>query len=84
MSSKVQLPQGSQLNSSSEVVPVSVVPSVVCPAKGHDSNASKIAFSFSQIGCFNGGNMQSTQPQPAKPSGLRMPSPSLGFFGQVR
>ncbi|KAG8644545.1 uncharacterized protein LOC110626061 isoform X3 [Manihot esculenta] len=84
MSSKVQLPQGSQLNSSSEVVPVSVVPSVVCPAKGHDSNASKIAFSFSQIGCFNGGNMQSTQPQPAKPSGLRMPSPSLGFFGQSK
>ncbi|XP_021639487.2 probable GPI-anchored adhesin-like protein PGA55 isoform X2 [Hevea brasiliensis] len=83
-SSKVQLSQVSQSNDSSEVVPDSVVPSVAHPAKGHDSNTNKIAVSFSQIDCFNGRNMQSTQPQPAKPSGLRMPSPSLGFFGQSK
>ncbi|XP_048234556.1 uncharacterized protein LOC8289750 [Ricinus communis] len=73
----------SQTKVSLEAVPDSVVP-VTRPAYGPDSNTRKIAVSFSQNACYNGANMQPTQPQTAKPSGLRMPSPSLRFFGQSK
>ena len=48
----------------------------------HEAGSSKIA-SFPQSGCHIGGNTQYAQPRMAKPSGLRMPSPSLGFFTLV-
>ncbi|OMO77206.1 hypothetical protein COLO4_25271 [Corchorus olitorius] len=49
----------------------------------HEANLIKIA-SIPQSGCHNGGNTQHAQPRMAKPSGLRMPSPSLGFFTQSK
>ncbi|XVF04992.1 hypothetical protein REPUB_Repub05bG0131500 [Reevesia pubescens] len=49
----------------------------------HEAGSSKIA-SLPQIGCQNGGNTQYAQPRMEKPSGLRMPSPSLGFFTQSK
>ncbi|XP_020532593.1 uncharacterized protein LOC105628158 isoform X2 [Jatropha curcas] len=78
-SSNLQLPQVRQANNSSEVVPAAAHPSTA-----NDSNTSKIAVSFSQNASSNGGNMQHIQPQTTKPTGLRMPSPSLGFFGQSK
>ncbi|KAJ4725959.1 Retrovirus-related Pol polyprotein from transposon TNT 1-94 [Melia azedarach] len=54
------------------------------PTPGHVSNnydgdSRKAAFSLP-----SGGSKQYTQLQTAKPSGLRMPSPSLGFFNQSK
>lgn len=48
-----------------------------------DDGSRKNATSLPKNACYTGVNMQRVQPQIAKPSGLRMPSPSLGFFGQV-
>ncbi|XWS73753.1 hypothetical protein CRYUN_Cryun02cG0155600 [Craigia yunnanensis] len=45
----------------------------------HEADSSKIA-SLPQSGCHIDQNTQYAQPRMAKPSGLRMPSPSLGFF----
>ncbi|XP_021279293.1 uncharacterized protein LOC110412953 isoform X2 [Herrania umbratica] len=59
---------------------------VVAAAHGctnHEAGSSKIA-SLPQSGCRIGGNTQYAQPRIAKPSGLRMPSPSLGFFSQSK
>ncbi|XP_050210344.1 uncharacterized protein LOC126660725 isoform X2 [Mercurialis annua] len=82
-SSSAQLPQVGQVKNSLKVIPDSAVP-VAHPARGHDSNTRNIAASFSQNACNNVGLMQPPQPQKAKTSGLRMPSPSLGFFGQSK
>ena len=49
----------------------------------HEAGSSKTN-SLPQSGCHIRGNIQYALPQMAKPSGLRMPSPSLGFFTQVR
>ncbi|KAK6235356.1 hypothetical protein SCA6_010693 [Theobroma cacao] len=49
----------------------------------HEAGSSKIT-SLPQSGCRIGGNTQYAQPRIAKPSGLRMPSPSLGFFSQSK
>ncbi|XWS71342.1 hypothetical protein CRYUN_Cryun03dG0130000 [Craigia yunnanensis] len=49
----------------------------------HEAGSSKIA-SLPQSGCHIDGYTQYAQPRMAKPSGLRMPSPSLGFFTQSK
>ncbi|XP_048323753.2 uncharacterized protein LOC107411275 isoform X2 [Ziziphus jujuba] len=49
-----------------------------------DDGSRKNATSLPKNACYTGVNMQRVQPQIAKPSGLRMPSPSLGFFGQPK
>ncbi|KAK8661134.1 hypothetical protein V6N13_052033 [Hibiscus sabdariffa] len=49
----------------------------------HEAVSKKVA-SLLQSHCHTGGNTQYSQPQMAKPSGLRMPSPSLGFFTQSK
>ncbi|XP_039002165.1 uncharacterized protein LOC120128567 [Hibiscus syriacus] len=49
----------------------------------HEAVANKIA-SLPQSHSHIGGNTQYSQPQMTKPSGLRMPSPSLGFFTQSK
>ncbi|XVF19524.1 hypothetical protein REPUB_Repub11eG0118200 [Reevesia pubescens] len=49
----------------------------------HEAGSSKTAF-LPQSGCLVSGNTQYAQPQMAKSSGLRMPSPSLGFFAQSK
>ncbi|XVE79098.1 hypothetical protein DITRI_Ditri14bG0030300 [Diplodiscus trichospermus] len=49
----------------------------------HEADSSKIT-SLPQSGCRIHINTQNAQPQVAKPSGLRMPSPSLGFFTQSK
>ncbi|KAJ0084261.1 hypothetical protein Patl1_30785 [Pistacia atlantica] len=59
------------------------------PASGYssnndDGNSNKIATSFPPKAPCSGANMQHLQLQTAKPSGLRMPSPSLGFFNQSK
>ena len=48
----------------------------------HEADSSKIA-SLPQSGCHIVRNTQYAQPRMAKPSGLWMPSPSLGFFTLV-
>ncbi|KAK2643268.1 hypothetical protein Ddye_025031 [Dipteronia dyeriana] len=57
-------------------------PSPELPAFGHASNKSKN--SLPQNVPRSAGSMQYAQPQTAKPSGLRMPSPSLSFFNQSK
>ncbi|XP_038992838.1 uncharacterized protein LOC120116397 isoform X1 [Hibiscus syriacus] len=49
----------------------------------HEPVVNKIS-SLPQSHCHIGGNTQYSQPQMTKPSGLRMPSPSLGFFTQSK
>ncbi|GMI94681.1 hypothetical protein HRI_003137400 [Hibiscus trionum] len=49
----------------------------------HEAVSNKFA-SLLQSHCHTGVNTQYSQPQMAKPSGLRMPSPSLGFFSQSK
>ncbi|XWS52728.1 hypothetical protein CRYUN_Cryun11dG0095300 [Craigia yunnanensis] len=49
----------------------------------HEAGSSKIS-SPPLSGCHIRGNTQYALPQMAKPSGLRMPSPSLGFFTQSK
>ncbi|CAN1249442.1 hypothetical protein LINPERPRIM_LOCUS7142 [Linum perenne] len=59
------------------------------PVVGHsascsDGSVTKDAMSISQNGKCNDKNVQMVQIQPAKPSGLRMPSPSLRYFDQSK
>ncbi|KAJ4831325.1 hypothetical protein Tsubulata_036424 [Turnera subulata] len=62
-------------------VPDPAIPPAAHSPSVHDGSTRKVA-PLSQDSCDNGGNMQGTQSQVAKPSGLRMPSPSLRFFDQ--
>ncbi|KAK9280430.1 hypothetical protein L1049_014120 [Liquidambar formosana] len=62
-----------------------VIPDLVLPATGTQGSngcdkSSKVAVTCHQNAECIGGNIQYTQPQATKPTGLRMPSPSLGFF----
>ncbi|TXG73932.1 hypothetical protein EZV62_002511 [Acer yangbiense] len=64
-------------------------PAPELPAFGHASNnvnggSSKSKISLPQNVPRSAGSMQYAQPQTAKPSGLRMPSPSLSFFNQSK
>ncbi|WCJ41115.1 hypothetical protein M5689_022001 [Euphorbia peplus] len=79
-----QPPKVSLENNSSEGLPDAVVPAAADPLNGHDSTSNKHASSLRQTTCYYGENKQHAQTQIAKPSGLRMPSPSLGFFGQSK
>lgn len=51
-------------------------------AISHDTKSSKLS-SLPQHGSCVGGSMLVAPQQMVKPSGLRMPSPSLQFFGPV-
>lgn len=82
-STNTQHPQVNLANNCSEVIPDLVRPVAAHPLNGSDNSTSKIAVSFSQNASCNSENMQCTESQTAKASGLRMPSPSLGFFSQV-
>ena len=67
---------------------LAVFPSGVLPPTGSSAPdahhvSKKTGFLLPQSTQCIDGNIQSTQFQTTKPSGLRMPSPSLGFFGQV-
>ncbi|KAI9196022.1 hypothetical protein LWI28_020326 [Acer negundo] len=64
-------------------------PAPELPSFGHASNnvnggSSKSKISLPQNVPRSAGSMQYAQPQTAKPSGLRMPSPSLSFFNQSK
>ncbi|CAK7339451.1 unnamed protein product [Dovyalis caffra] len=76
--------QVNQAINRSEVIPGLVLPAAAHPLNGCDGSTSKIAVSLSQNAFCNSGNVQYTQSQTAKPSCLRMPSPSLGFFSQSK
>ncbi|XP_038706496.1 uncharacterized protein LOC120002020 isoform X2 [Tripterygium wilfordii] len=65
------------------------VPSAMRQACGQASNgcldgAIRVGVSLPQISSSICGKMPCVQAQTMKPSGLRMPSPSLGFFGQSK
>ncbi|KAF5447096.1 hypothetical protein F2P56_032671 [Juglans regia] len=60
------------------------LPNTSNTTNSHNCGGAKTAVSLFQNACYTGGNMQHAQPQITKPSGLRMPSPSLGFFGQPK
>ncbi|KAL3530623.1 hypothetical protein ACH5RR_009945 [Cinchona calisaya] len=71
-------------NSGPKVTPKDVPPSVkAVSSKGRDVT-SQLAASLPQNNAITGRTLQHFQVQLAKPSGLRMPSPSLGFFGQSK
>ena len=72
-----------EANNSSEIIPDTLLPSTSHTPDSHDGGGNKVAVTLPQNACITGGQMQHAQLQKAKPSGLRMPSPSLGFFGQV-
>nr|POE54651.1 hypothetical protein CFP56_47292 [Quercus suber] len=71
-----------EANNSSEIIPDTLLPSTSHTPDSHDGGGNKDAVTLPQNACITGGQMQ--QLQNAKPSGLRMPSPSLGFFGQPK
>ncbi|XP_011004587.1 PREDICTED: uncharacterized protein LOC105111049 isoform X3 [Populus euphratica] len=79
-----QHPQVNLANNCSEVIPDLVHPVAAHPLNGSDNSTSKIAVSFLQNASCNSENKQCTESQMAKASGLRMPSPSLGFFSQSK
>lgn len=68
-------------NSSLQVTPDPVVPSTTALSSEGQYGSSIVAGSLHQNIHIAGGKM--SQLQKGKPSGLRMPSPSLGYFGQV-
>lgn len=70
-------------NSDPKVTPDDVPLSVKVNASEGQDVTSQLAASLSSNNAITGRNLQHTQIQSTKPSGLRMPSPSLGFFGQV-
>lgn len=72
-----------EANNSSEIIPDTLLPSTSHTLDSHDGGGNTVAVTLPQNACITGGQMQHAQLQKAKPSGLRMPSPSLGFFGQV-
>ncbi|KAJ7980946.1 copine family protein 2-like isoform X2 [Quillaja saponaria] len=67
---------------------IEVIPDPLLSSTGHPSGnmveSRKVAVFPTQNACSSGGNMQKTQFQSAKPSGLRMPSPSMGYFNQPK
>ncbi|KAB1212018.1 hypothetical protein CJ030_MR5G025394 [Morella rubra] len=65
-----------------KVVRDPLLPSTSQATNSHDYGGIKTEVSLFQNACYTAGNMQRAQLQTAKPSGLRMPSPSLGFFGK--
>ncbi|XP_044506745.1 uncharacterized protein LOC123226292 [Mangifera indica] len=69
-------------NDASEINPGPALPASGNLSYNHESN--EIATSFPPKFPSTGGSMQHSQVQTAKPSGLRMPSPSLGFFNQSK
>ncbi|KAJ6682048.1 hypothetical protein OIU74_020319 [Salix koriyanagi] len=77
-------PQVNLVNNCSEVISDLVLPVAAHPLNHSDNSTRKNAFSFSQNASCNGENMQHTESHTAKASGLRMPSPSLGFFSQSK
>ncbi|KAG5245645.1 Serine-rich adhesin for platelet [Salix suchowensis] len=83
-STNTQHPQVNLVNNCSEVIPDLVLPVAAHPLNHSDNSTRKNAFSFSQNASCNGENMQCTESHTAKASGLRMPSPSLGFFSQSK
>ncbi|KAF9682337.1 hypothetical protein SADUNF_Sadunf05G0098600 [Salix dunnii] len=83
-STNTQHPQVNLANNCSEVIPDLVLPVAAHPLNHSDNSTRKIAVSFSQNASRNGENMQCTESHTAKASGLRMPSPSLGFFSQSK
>ncbi|XP_010535574.1 PREDICTED: uncharacterized protein LOC104810833 isoform X2 [Tarenaya hassleriana] len=59
------------------------------PVPGHGSNfhyssSTNIAVSVPERSCSSSEHMQSAVPRVPRPSGLRMPLPSIGFFGQSK
>ncbi|XP_065869422.1 uncharacterized protein [Euphorbia lathyris] len=83
-STDLQLGKVNLAINSSEGLPAAVVPQAADPLNGYDSNSRKHAASLPQTTCYYDENMEHAQTQIAKPSGLRQPSPSLGFFGQSK
>ncbi|XP_030546097.2 uncharacterized protein LOC115752183 [Rhodamnia argentea] len=53
-------------------------------ALDNDARSIKVEAAHPEKARLTGGSIQHVQLKAAKPSGLRMPSPSLGFFGQQR
>lgn len=71
-------------NSGSKMIPVNVTEirrESSCDSQRYDS--ATFATSSNQNAHINGRTLHSLQNQTIKPSGLRMPSPSLSFFSQV-
>ncbi|XP_057483482.1 uncharacterized protein LOC130770156 isoform X2 [Actinidia eriantha] len=66
------------------VFPAGVLPPTGSRAPDAHHASKKTGFLLPQSTQCIDGNIRSTQFQTTKPSGLRMPSPSLGFFGQSK
>ncbi|KAJ8768607.1 hypothetical protein K2173_023511 [Erythroxylum novogranatense] len=81
---KLNKPRGSQANNVSRILLDSGLPAACHPQTSHEVDLSVVSTPSSQSSSYCGGNIQETQIPTAKASGLRMPSPSLGFFHQSR
>ncbi|KAG6681692.1 hypothetical protein I3842_13G104700 [Carya illinoinensis] len=83
LSTNLPHPPVTETNNGFGVIP-DPLPHTSHTANIHNCGGAKTTVSFFQNACYTGGNMQHAQSQITKPSGLRMPSPSLGFFGQPK
>lgn len=83
-STNLKLPLKTEANNNSKVVSNPSVPPTGLASSVPDGGSSRTAIPLPKNAYSTGVNVQHAQLQTAKPSGLRMPSPSLGFFGQVQ
>uniref|UniRef100_A0A2N9FRI2 Uncharacterized protein n=1 Tax=Fagus sylvatica TaxID=28930 RepID=A0A2N9FRI2_FAGSY len=83
-STNLQRPLVTKANNSLEIIPDALLPSSNHTPDSHDGGGIKFPVTLPQNACKTGGHRKHVQLQTEKPSGLRMPSPSLGFFGQPR
>ncbi|POO01553.1 hypothetical protein TorRG33x02_028600 [Trema orientale] len=83
-STNLKLPLKTEVNNDLGVIPNPSLPPTGFSSNVHDGESSKTAVPLPKSACRTGVNIQPTQLKTAKPSGLRMPSPSLGFFGQSK
>ncbi|CAH9075127.1 unnamed protein product [Cuscuta europaea] len=78
------LPISSRANNCSNVPGSVVAHSSVCSSKTQDAFGQPAVFSHLQNTFMLVRNLQETQTQQTKPSCLRMPSPSIGYFCQSK
>ncbi|CAI9770845.1 unnamed protein product [Fraxinus pennsylvanica] len=71
-------------NSGSKMISGNMVPSTTGHSFESRDEPTTISISVAQNACISGRNMHPSPNQATRPSGLRMPSPSLAFFSQPK
>ncbi|KAL5832989.1 hypothetical protein ACOSQ3_016663 [Xanthoceras sorbifolium] len=83
-STNSQHPPVTKANKGLKTNPGPELPASVHASNKVDGGSSKYEISLPQNVPRSAGSLQYAQPKTTKPSGLRMPSPSLGFFNQSK